>query len=152
MEIFGASGNYLKLSIVDYQYPKMKDAAYDSNWLIIRINVTHPQGSWVAQNPCLLTYEVARLADWFESVGNKTNVKSSQTFLEPNLEFHLIDCSTEQCLRIFFELELRPEWAAWNQGIMKDLWVDFSLSELDLDQIAISLRNQLSEYPQRTIK
>lgn len=152
MQIFGNNGNIFKLSILGYQFPEMKSEAYDSNWLIIEVDVTCSQGAWIAQNPCLLTYEVARLANWFEAIASETNTKSIQKFIEPNLEFHFIDSPPEKCLRIYFELELRPEWAAWEQGIMKDLWVDFPLSDLDLNQIANSLRSQLCKYPQRAIK
>jgi len=149
MQIFDSNGNAFRFSILGYQYPEKKFEDYDSNWLIIEVDVTYSQKRWNARDACLLTYEVARLAQWFESIAGGISVESIQKFIEPNLEFHLVDISSEQYLRIFFEFELRPEWAKWDQKIMKDFWIDFSLSKLDLYQTASSLRRQLADYPQR---
>jgi len=145
-----SSGSGFKLEILGYQFPHLETEEYDSNWLIIKTNVTHPERSWTSRGPDLLTYEIAELADWLVGIAHGQAVNPVLRFIEPNLEFRLLDLEpTRQLLRIYFELESRPDWASQDKGIMEDLWVEFPIPELDLEEAVRSLRQQLSKYPQR---
>ena len=61
MRLVGRDG-VLELTLVGYQFPHLATVPWDSNWLNVRVRVQHPQGNWTAQDPCLLTYDVAGLA------------------------------------------------------------------------------------------
>lgn len=150
MNISSLSGSSFKLKILGYQYPYIADDYYDANWLLIQVDVTHPKGSWSANDPCLLTFEVERLAKWLEEVHDNINKKSYCSFTEPCLEFRVeANDKGERVLRIYFELEIRPLWTASNNLGMEDFWVDFPLAEIDLPAAARDLRSQLHKYPQR---
>ena len=50
--------------LVGYQFPELEDVEYDSNWLNVKIAVSHQRGKWSTIDPALLTYEVQWLIDW----------------------------------------------------------------------------------------
>jgi hypothetical protein len=134
-----------ELRIVGYQFPDEATADYDSNWLVIEGVVTHPRGSWRFSDPSLLTYEVARLAEWLEEVASGTEAQPGCTFIEPNLTFEAVGAGAARALRVSFAIEARPAWAKRSD----DVYLDFPLSGLDLAGAVGSLRRQLGEFPQR---
>jgi hypothetical protein len=140
----------LELRIVGYEFPDAKIERHSSDWLVVRISVSHPRGTWTTEDPCLLTDEAARLAGWLESVGKAEFVESEIGFTEPNLEFCLITPARGAALRVYFELELRPEWAYARGAGARDLFVEFPVAELDLSAAVRSLRKQLECFPPRT--
>jgi hypothetical protein len=145
-------GSSFEMNIRGYQFPEVEDDKYDSNWLIVKINVNHPKGHWVSQYPCLLTWEVEDLAEWLSEIAYGRPAKSVLNFIEPNLEFYLENDKYTQILRVYFETEFRPDWAPWDEGIMQDLWLDFPLVKLDLDAAVQSLHNQRLKYPPRAVQ
>jgi len=150
MKLTLADGTSFTLTIVGYQYPQLATAPYDSNWLTIRIDATNPQGTWSATDPCLLTYEVSRLADWLDAIATGKVAKATCGFIEPCLLFRLDgDASGHQELRIYLELEPRPPWSGSKLAGQEDLWLTFPLSAIDLAVAASMLRQQLERYPQR---
>jgi len=90
MKLKTLEGMAFELEIVGYQFPHMETEEYDSNWLMIRIDVSHPKGGWASTDPSLLTYEVADLAEWLEAVYNGESVDPEMVIIEPNLEFQLV--------------------------------------------------------------
>jgi hypothetical protein len=156
MMLRGLNGTFFQLEILRYEFPLLRllwATEYDSNWLVVRISVRHPRGEWTATEPCLLTYEVAGLADWFEANARGAPVGEAIGFIEPNLTFRLTnDSDGNQVLRIYFELECRPPWAAARAAGPEDLWLDLPLTDLDLTAAARSLRAQLARFPQRTAR
>lgn len=150
MKLTSRNGSQLGLSIVGYQFPDLATVPYDSNWLNICVRVVHPRGSWTATDPSLLTYEVARLADWLDAVARGARVEPEESFLEPNLRFELTHSSLEPSLRVYFDLESRPKWAPVDGAGNDDLYVEFPLEEIDLAGAAAILRKQLQAFPQRT--
>jgi hypothetical protein len=121
------------------------------HWLIVRVSVKHPRGSWTAQDPCLLTSDVSGLADWFDSVAAGQEEDAEHGFMEPNLLFRSgSEADEHRFVRVYFELELRPSWAPFNGVPMDDLFLDFPAEPSQLAEAARSLREQLAHYPQRT--
>lgn len=102
--------------------------------------------SWKFLDPCLLTWEVARFSDWLlkKSRGEKTQINVG--FTEPNLE---IDCFSDQAIRIFFELEARPEWAPCDGAGMMDLYFEMTSSSQQFKTAAENLEQQLAKFPIR---
>ncbi len=113
MRLEGPDGSLVQLSVIGYEFPALETEEYDSNWLLVRIRVVHPRGQWNAVSPCLLTYELKDLADWFDSIARGQAVKTEADFLEPNLSFRLGSGGLAgPMLRLPFDLESRPPWAA----------------------------------------
>lgn len=140
----------LKLEIVDYEFPEQETEEYDSNWLMIRLDVTHPNGNWSVTNPCLLTYEVIYLAEWLDGILDGKKDDRGIRFIEPGLEFDLTGSneSVNKYLRVTFHMELRPPWAERPYDDGKP-WVEFPLAEIDLRKASAQLREQLKQFPKR---
>jgi hypothetical protein len=145
MRLESKEGHVFEMRIVGYQFPHLETADYDSNWLFIAGEVVHPKGTWQFSDPCLLTYEVARLASWIDSIAERPPLSTTCDFIEPNLP------GDHPVLGVYFELEARPAWAS-RQAADGELWVEFPLNDLDLRLIARELRSALSAYPQRAPK
>lgn len=139
------------LTIVEYQFPRITNDAYDSNWLQVRVDVMTPYGAWSASAPCLLTYEAFRIVEWLGAVTATTATKL--TFMEPELVFALAQNTLQQpTLRIYFAYGLLPPWAFAEFGGLEDVYVEFALDEVDIEAAAAQLRTQLQAYPQRALK
>lgn len=151
MHLRGSDGTSVEIEIAGYQFPEAVEEEYDSNWLMVRLSASLPQGSWTVTDPFLLTYEVARLADWLDTVAQGSETTSEIGFIEPSVWFQVVRPTTGQdCLRIYFDLECRPPWAYKREADSNDVFAEFALSDINLRQAAESLRAQLSVYPQRT--
>ena len=85
-----AGSSSFQLTILGYQFPDAEGEQYDANWLIVRVDVESPRGSWKATDTCLLTYEAAQLAEWIEKVAQGEPVQPGMKFLEPALLFRFI--------------------------------------------------------------
>jgi hypothetical protein len=141
----------LELTFVGYQFPHLATVPWDSNWLNVRVRARHPRGDWTAQDPCLLTYDVAGLADWLEAVAAGREEDAEHGFMEPSLFFRsAVDPDGNRFVRVYFELGLRPTWAPFDGAPMEDLYLDFPAEPRQLTEAARSLREQLGRYPQRT--
>ena len=49
---------------VGYEFPEIEDDEYEANWLLASVRVQSPDGAWEKTEPCLLTWEGHRLANW----------------------------------------------------------------------------------------
>ena len=149
MRLLAARDCALQLELIGYQFPALETEPYDSNWLNIRIQATHPGGKWTATDPSLQTSEVARLADWLDGIAKgEISAPSDLSFTEPNLRFELIAQPTPT-VRVYFELESRPTWASADIAGMDDLWIDFPVDSRQLSDAAANLRDQLRRFPRR---
>ncbi len=137
--------NSLELSVVGYQFPDAVSEPYDSNWLLVQLSVSDHQGTWNVAEPCLLTYEVARLADWFDKINSRSFEKTECGFLEPLIAFQVVENEQKDLLRIRFMLEALPAWARDQD----EYFIEFVLAEVDLQTASDDLRKQLERYPQR---
>lgn len=136
------------MEVAGYQFPHLEHEEYDSDWLKINIRVRLPEGSWTSTDPSLLTWEVASLAQWLESIAEGVSAESEQSFLEPNLRFELMQ-SEPKTLRVYFELESRPPWAPSDGAGMDDLFAEFAVNPDDLRDAASALREDLKRFPVR---
>ena len=152
MRLIARDGQSLEIRIAGYQFAEMETEEYDSNWLRIEGSVQHPRGSWRFNDPCVLTYEAMGLASWIESLAQNPSLPSEYDFLEPNLSFEAISLEGLPMLRVYFELESRPDWARSNAAGERDLWVEFPLNELDLKAATQQWRSELSAWPQRAAR
>lgn len=159
MELIGADSTTFQLDLDGYQYPEVTNQAYDSDWLFVTIRVDERRGRWSSTQPILLTWEVARLADWLEAIADGQPqrrdgrpVSAGVSFLEPNLRFAVIDGrETGVPIRIVFEHESRPPWDPSRFGLTDTdvATIDLHLTAEDLRQAAADLRQQLQRFPLR---
>jgi hypothetical protein len=147
MRIQGSGGQSLSVDLKGYQFPEATDY-WDGNWLMVAISANHPDGAWRTTDPSLLTFEVAELVTWLEAVADGREVASHIRFIEPNLSFELVRIAGVVAVRVYFELECRPEWAKSSRPI-GEFWMDFAFSEGDLRDAANSLQAQLADFPVR---
>ena len=147
VHLIRSDGAAFELVIAGYEFPHEHAAEYDSNWLNVAINVKEPRGSWRAVDPALLTYEVARLAEWLGDVASGRPTTREIGFMEPNLALELRgEPSTE--LRIILRLDFRPAW--WEPRAGEDEYhLDFPIDSVALRAAANGLQAQLSRFPQR---
>jgi hypothetical protein len=149
---FSVPGSFFHLELLGYKYPDAEGEPYDANWLLVRVDAAGPQGAWSITDPCLLTYEASRLADWLEAVGKGAKAAPALSFLEPGLLFRQVEREGgERFLRVHFGSLVHPDWAsdAPAAGVNPDLWLDFPLEEIDPLAAAGSLKVQLGRYPRR---
>jgi hypothetical protein len=118
---------------------------------MIRIDVSHPKGNWISTDPSLLTSEVAHLAKWLYAIHNGEPVQPVEDFIEPNLEFQLVatEDGENEALRVCFRLEMRPPWATAYGVDKEDIWVQFPLTEINLELASQQLMEQLQRFPHR---
>lgn len=135
----------VELCMVGYQFPDNNSAEYDSNWLVIKGRVQHPRGNWTFRDPCLLTYDAVRLADWLESVASNCEASPEVGFLEPNLSFKVVAAELGRVLQVIFSAESRPPWASHGESVV----IEFPLAELSLAEAIGEWRDQLRQFPQR---
>jgi len=136
------------LRIAGYQFPHLANEPYDSNWLIIELNVTTSQGSWAVSDPCLLTQEVSELANWLDKIAANDLNDRQCSFLEPVLEFRLTEHNQEESLEVLFHNNVLPPSITKSNSYS----IFFPLSDVNLSSAANDLRKQLTKYPQRTEK
>jgi hypothetical protein len=150
MQLTGPENASFALHIVGYEFPELQYEPYDSDWLVIAVSVTMARGTWRATHSCLLTWEVARLATWFDAIAAHAPVEPEESFVEPNLRFHLLQShGSSHHLRVYFELESRPAWAAAQVADMEDLWVDLNADTTTLQAAAAALRAAFEEFSVR---
>jgi hypothetical protein len=138
VRLIGDEDTSFALNLLGYQFPNA-DEYWDANWLVIRIDVRNDEGKWSATSAALLTSEAAKLADWLEAPTGELE------FLEPNLVFEAIDGR----VRVWFELEFRPDWAERRWVGERDLCVDLTVSADERLSAAAELREHLNKYPPR---
>ena len=147
MKLLSDNGNAFELRIVRYQYPAKSGCEYDDNWLIIEIDVTHPNGAWVSRDPSLLTNEVAALSKWLREIEQGNNKTDECEFIEPNLKFRL--SNDRENFFVYFELESRPNWMPTTYNFDDDLFVAFPIADVNLMLAAENLDHQLLNCPPR---
>lgn len=148
-----SAGTSFYLTILGYQHPDAAGEPYDANWLSIHVEAASPQGAWTGTDPCLLTYEAVRLADWLEAVGNGQPAARAISFLEPVLLFRVVQAEGGGILRVHFGNLINPSWRALegaNPGAANpDLHLDFPLAATDVAAAGRELRQEARRYPSR---
>jgi hypothetical protein len=151
----------LELRIVNYQFRTLKDQLmgreitddHDANWLDIEISACARGRSWKTIEPCLLTWEVERLAKWLEGLAEGGTQEIEPEFVEPVLRFVVADHpSVRRRLRVYFELESRPSWAPSKGYPNEDFWIELEGGPDELRSWAADLRQQLARFPIRHVQ
>ena len=151
MDLSTADGTVLTLTILGYEFPDIIDVQYDSNWLVVGLDVQSAAGRWTTTDACLLTYEAHRLADWLEGVASGA-VTNGCGFMEPCLRFESIPGLDGTSIQVILDHEFRPPWATAHAAPDDGYRLEFALASADLQAAATALRRDLMPYPQRAAR
>ena len=137
------------MTVIDYEFPEVHDDRYDSNWLIIEIRATRAKDSCSAAYPCMLTGELAELADWLDAVADGKNATLQLGFFEPNLHFEVTESAPKK-LCVYIDAELKPAGVLGDDsGIDDPIRIEFELIPAELKDAVVSLRTYLRAFPIR---
>lgn len=144
----GVNNQSVELRITNYEFPKITNCEYDSNWLLIYLNVKSDCGNWKTSHPSLLTGDVKRIIRWFNELSENKQTENSLDFLEPNIAFELLEYGADKKrIKIFFDLESRPQ----NTDDKKEYFVDCEMNNSTLKKIAADLQKEVEPFPARAI-
>jgi hypothetical protein len=148
MKLNSSNANSFELKIIGYEFPEIKNDYYDSNWLMVQIDIVSSQGIWNATFPALLTFEVEQLANWLNSIDSIKDDPQGCALIEPYLDFQFTTkANGQQFLNVSLGMEMLPNWVTSNE-----FEIEFPVHEIDLPQIAKDLRLELERFPQRVFR
>jgi hypothetical protein len=131
----------VQLSILGYAHPDS-----DSNFLRVRLDALDRGREWTAVDPCLDTWDLARLADWLDREETRVARSKDMWFTGPALEFFWTDSGG---LRVYVEQEFRPRWAPCSLDNERQVYLDFTPTTDELHAVAAALRAELLRFPPR---
>jgi len=139
----------LSVDIVGYQFPNAREY-WDSNWLMVAGTVTRPKGSWRFTEPCLTTFELDRLAIWFDGVAVGRQDSEFSAFTEPSFEFRYVS-ELEPAIEVVLWHECAAPWLDAHAEINGGVTLRFLLSTNDPRQLAAAARRLLERFPVRGV-
>lgn len=163
---FGTHEATVSLVPVAYQYPALAgrgEQAWDANWLVVTGEVrAEDGGTWSFTEPCLTTWEAARLGTWLQEVvyGGAEPVPAdcpldddrALTFTEPTLAFSVASRSSAGVvLRVHLSLDApaaRTGGENTSIGPVEDV-VAVAVSGADLTAAVSSWEHELTAFPVR---
>lgn len=132
-----------QLTVERYQFPNATEY-WDANWLLMRGAVAHPDGGWNFLDACMTTFELEKLARWFDSLAASSPNNARCIFTEPNLCFELV-ADPVPAIALEFSLESAPAW------LDRAPVLRFPLVENDPSLVASTLRADLARFPPRGV-
>jgi hypothetical protein len=153
LRLSGADGSFFEMDIAGYQFPadvKSPLPEYDLNWLQVHIHARDSNGhEWEATDPCLLTWELAELAEWLGKHARGEDASSSIEFLEPCLCLEIVPVSNSKIalkLHLAYELCHSKEDATGMQSAVVCLGMMLEELENSIEDLTVSAR----AYPVRS--
>jgi hypothetical protein len=148
MKLLGEGGNSLQLEVVGYQCAGAMKDYWEANWLIVRCKVGHPRGSWSFSGASLATFELERLARWFDGVADGNPDAEAGYFTESHLTF-LYAPPPAAAIEVRFAFEAAPPWMTDRNHRLDGAVVSFPLVLNDPTLCAHGLRDALARFPPR---
>ncbi len=144
MELSGTDGSQFDLSIEGWGRSSSKTPHADSDWLNVWVKVKTRDKEWSFSGEHLMHLEAYLLIEWLETVEHSTGTPAPIEFVEPSFSFRVLSRREDEVsLRIYLELGGRPPWAYANSAGRKDLFLDLTLSSVELGKAADSLRAEV---------
>jgi hypothetical protein len=148
LTFIGYNNARLELDVVGYQFPNADLDGWDSEWLIVAGAVSCDRGKWKFRDPCLTTFELQALAEWFRSLTNEGS-SSDIGFTEPNLSFARTGAGTAEELVISFAQESTPPWATEQEKYGEGFSIGFPSALNDCAALAAGIDTILKQFPVR---
>ena len=154
MLLRGRQGTELGLTIDGYQFPGELVDPWESNALLVEVRIVAPEGSWDVVDPCLTTWEAAKVFAWLNALARGADLVAARPLAvhAPNVTLHgqarpgdpdRVD------IRACFALERRPPWLASGGGRTGSLCVDLDADRAQLAHAARAFAADLARFPQR---
>jgi hypothetical protein len=140
-------GNEVQLVILSYQHPDVHEDRWDSNWLLVSGTVATAGQKWTFSAPCVTTFELAELADWFDELSADGRAPGQFDFTEPHVRFAYVPWP-KRTLQLTLTGEGAPPQTSL-QGRDATVTLDFPLSEADASDFAGQIRDALADFPPR---
>lgn len=136
----------LDLAILNYEFPRISDDEWDSNWLLVRLEGRQPRDSWTHVSSCLLTWDLQALAEWFDALAEGREAPALQ-FTEPVLSF-VAGGPVGGRAKILVEVVLEPPVRSEPEDVELPLLVEHA----QLREAAASLRRAAERFPVRAAR
>lgn len=145
MRLQGIDGARFELSVLAFQHPRGASNEIDANRLQVRVALATDDGAWIEIVPCLVTWELERLAEWMEALAAHRATDAEQRFLEPDLRFRIAPAAgVARVLRIGIDLRARRPGGAAPHGE-----IGLPLRDDEIASAARALRSQARRFPTR---
>jgi len=143
--LFHCKGDYqVELRILGYQFPGDTSGGWDSNWLRVYIGVKAGTGKRESADPALTTWELARVAAWFEGLARGEAPHGTEmTFTEPDLSFGLRNDAQDRIKQV--RIGLNRNWNLESGVTFLDIDADME----ELLRISRGLKEELGKFPER---
>lgn len=139
-------GDYVEFGVAGYEFPQKNEDRWDSNWLMIAGSASLGGRKWEFCDPAMTTFELQELAEWFRALSEGAADKNVIGFTEPNFEFEYL---SDGKIRVFFELEVRPDWSKSDIAGQSDVYVDGDVSGVELRKASATIVRMLNAFPER---
>jgi hypothetical protein len=147
MRLTSASGDEFQLVIIRYQHPDVHEDRWDSNWLIVNASVVAGGERWGFTEPCVTTFELSDLADWFEELAEDGGQPASFEFAEPNLRVAYTPWPRPAVQLTLAHASAPPGMSEVERRT--GATVEFSMSGSQAAALANEIRKALMDYPIR---
>jgi len=164
----GTHGASVSLLPVGYQYPHLTGGGaqdWDANWLIIAGDVRTDGGrTWSFTDPCMTTWDAARLGEWLREVlsgavepvpADRPGTDQLLVFTEPTVALSVASRrSAGIVLRVHLSLEAGPPVPGGhdeqdNAADIFDYFVPVAMSVADLAAAVSTWEHDLASFPAR---
>ena len=134
----------IKLSISGYEF-ESADGYHDKNWLKVKVDVSDGDLNWVAEDNCLLAYELVRLRDWLKSL--TVSSEDEIRFTENELAFRFD--REANVLTVVLDFYLHPKGKDYDYGEDGDeeYLLRFQMNTNKLSVLVSDVEKLISLYP-----
>ena len=140
------NNQFVELSILGYEFSEITNE-WDSNWLLMHINVKSDEKQWNKTYPAITTFELKWLIDWLKNISDNKIVKYKWiNFTEPNISFELINNYNSKIKNI--KIHLMAEFNPLTD-VGTDYCIEFNATNNQLKNISNELEIELKNFPER---
>ncbi|PJZ43777.1 WapI family immunity protein [Leptospira brenneri] len=135
----------IRIESVGYEFPDSNDKSYDSNWLNIKVSIETEKFSFQVTHPCLLTYDLKTISQWFSKIEIKENTQFSDlSFIEPNIEFLFISYLDNK-----FEFQIKLSFECNPNNNDEEFLVIYKKNHNECKLIASMCLEEYGKFPER---
>ena len=149
LTFLGPADTSFTLSIEGYQFPEIPED-YDANWVNVAVRASVRKQRVHQQSPCLLSWDVMRLACWFQQIARQENPESDHfSGLENDLTFDLTGQNKGLFqFRITLQHGLLPVPTA-SEPCLEPIVVPVTVRADELEAAATALWSDVKRFPSR---
>ncbi len=138
-----------ELKLVGNEF-KNSTSYHDSNWLKVQVDVNDGDTNWVAEDNCLLSYELERLRDWVSGVYEST--EDEIRFTENELAFRFD--RDESILTVVLDFYLHPSGKQYRyeDGGDCEYLLSFNMNKRKMDAFLSDIVQWISLFPVKNIE